>query len=130
MTVIIAKTARKERTKLYRGMEVDVRLDTKILDELNRIPGIKIINTCSGHTHPTYVGQYYYGNVPKVAFRISSSSPTSVCKKLRAMRDKKKANFRCDHDEPHKAVIIRGTKKGTPEWWREITDLLKRLYKR
>lgn len=128
MVVEIAKTYRIERTKPYRGMRVDVRLDKKILDELNQIPRIRVVSVCSGHTHPTYIGQYYYGDVPELIVRISSS-PTPVCKKLRSMRDKKKANFRCYPDEKHKGVLIRGTEKGTPEWWREITNLLKRLYK-
>ena len=117
---------RKPREKKYRGMDIDVRLDRDVLDELNRIRKIKVIGVCSGHTHPTEYGQVYYGDVPELVFH-PSNGPEKVCEHMRAMRDTKKANFRCYPDEAKDMVTIRGTKKGTKAWWDEITSIAKKL---
>jgi len=105
---------RKPREKKYRGMLVDARLDTDILDALNRIRKIRVISVCAGHNYPTASTYEYHGNVPAINFR--HSNPEEACRQMRAMR-KKTSDFRCYHPTHPSAkgtlVIIRGTKKST-----------------
>ena len=107
---------RKPKTKNYRGLQVDARLDTSILDILNSNPNVRVRGVCAGHNKPTEPHQRYYGNVPELV--ITPKRVSGTCKKLR----KGVKHARCWEDNKNKLITIRGTRKGSKDWWRRVSE--------
>ena len=75
-----------EALKGYNGMEIDYDLDPHILDEVNAIPGIRVVSTCSGHwdRSNSFAGGNEYGGVN---FRVTAQDPVSVYNKWKKLED-------------------------------------------
>lgn len=101
----ISRTPRKSG-----GIDVDSRLNTRMLDKFNKNKNIRVIGVCQGHKHPTEEGGRPNAHVAFV------TNKEHKIPKTRGVTVRK----------TEKRVVIERTNKGLApkSWWDKVTKIV------